>query len=147
MIPSVYKVTFHILHSAYTAGRIWSVTLQPTDQIPSPIDWGWKYSKGKKTVVDCCGEDDANLNDYIFFCTWKILCIRCKCVKKVILCLPFCSCICIATREHCLYYTGNFIYAYAEAYLEPNQTSTMKLFCKNSLWLKTVNCFCKKTPS
>ena len=57
----------------------------------------------------------------------------------------FCSCICIATGELSLYYIGNFIYTYA--HLEPNQTSTMELFCENSWRLKTVDCFCRKTPS
>ena len=32
----------------------------------------------------------------------------------------------------------------AEAYLKPNRTSTMKLFCKNCQRLKAVNYFCKK---
>ena len=31
VIPSAYKVTFHILRLAYASGRIWSVTLQPSD--------------------------------------------------------------------------------------------------------------------
>ena len=56
----------------------------------------------------------------------------------------FCSCICIATGELSLYYIGNFIYTYAEAHLEPNQTSTMELFCENSWRLKTVDCFLQK---
>ena len=32
----------------------------------------------------------------------------------------------------------------AEAYLKPNRTSTMKLFCKNCQRLNAVNYFCKK---
>ena len=42
----------HILRSAYFAGWIWGATLQPSDQIPSPVDWGWKYSKDKRFAVD-----------------------------------------------------------------------------------------------
>ena len=68
-------------------------------------------------------------------------------VCKGVLCIPFCSCICFTTREHNLYYIGNFIHTYAEAYLEPNQTSTMEIFRENSQRLKTVDCFCKKVPS
>ena len=50
LIPFVYFVTFHILRSAYAAGKIWGVKLQPSDQIPSPVDWGWKNFKGKMAV-------------------------------------------------------------------------------------------------
>ena len=99
----------HILLSAYAAGWIWGVTLQPSNQIPSPVDWGWKYSKNDKFTVDWCGTYDVNLNDYIFICNWKGLCFRCKCVKKEVLCLPFCSCVCIVTRENIF---GPFIYTY-----------------------------------
>ena len=33
-----------------------------------------------------------------------------------------------------------------EAHLEPNRTSTMKLFCRNSQWRNVVNYFRKKAP-
>ena len=52
----VFKL--HILRSAYAAGWIWGVTLQPSDQIPSPFDWGWKYSKEDRFAVDWCGAYD-----------------------------------------------------------------------------------------
>ena len=65
MIPSVYKVTFHIFRSRYAAGRIWGVTLQPTDQIPCQVDWGQKHFKGKKIAVDWHGAYDFGLNDFL----------------------------------------------------------------------------------
>ena len=98
--PTKEVLQLHILRSAYTAGWIWDVTLQPSDKIPSPVDWGWKYSKGNRFAVDWCGAYDVNLNEYIFTCTCKGLCSRCKCVKKEVSCLPFCSCVCIATQEN-----------------------------------------------
>ena len=77
-------------------------------------------------------------------CTWKILWIWCKSVKKGVLYLPFWSCACITTREHSLSYIGNFIYINAEAYSETNHTSTMKFFCENSQRLKTWTDFAKR---
>ena len=59
------------LRSAYAAGGTWSVILQPSDQIPSQVDWGWKYFNGKRIAVDWCGVYDVNLNGYIFSCTCK----------------------------------------------------------------------------
>ena len=104
----------HILCSVYTAGWIWAVTLQSSDKIPSPVDWGWKYSKGNRFAVDWCGAYDVNLNEYTFSCTCKGLCSQCKCVKKEISCLLFCSYNCITTQENivaslslfCMYYFG-----------------------------------------
>ena len=39
------------------------------------------------------------------------------------------------------------IVSLSEKYLEPYRTSTMELFCENSLHLLAVNCFHKKFPS
>ena len=64
-----------------------------------------------RTVVDWYGAYDANLNDYIFSCTCKRLCIRCKCVNIEVSWLSFCSCVCIATREK-FYYIRNMYYLY-----------------------------------
>ena len=36
--PAREALQLHILRSAYAAGRIWCVTLQPRHQIPSPVD-------------------------------------------------------------------------------------------------------------
>ena len=35
---------------------------------------------------------------------------------------------------------------WSEVYLEPSETSTMKLFCKNSEWVLAVNYYRKKAP-
>ena len=51
---------------AFVQATLWGVTLQTSDQIPSPVDWEWKYSKGKEIALDWCGAYDVNLNDYIF---------------------------------------------------------------------------------
>ena len=51
-------------------------------------------------AVDWCRTNDFNLNKYIFTCTCKGLCTRCKCVKKEVSCLPLCSCACIASQEN-----------------------------------------------
>ena len=80
--PTRGALQLHILRSAYAAGWILGVALQPSDQIPSPVDCGWKYSKENRFAVDWCGTYDVNLNEYIFTCTCKGLCTRCKCVKK-----------------------------------------------------------------
>ena len=40
--------------------RIWGVSLKPSDQILSPVDWGWKYFQGKKIAVDGCRAYDVN---------------------------------------------------------------------------------------
>ena len=61
----------HILRSAYAAGGTWSVILQPSDQMPSQVDWRWKYFNCTRIAVDCCGVYDVNLNGYIFSCTYK----------------------------------------------------------------------------
>ena len=89
-----------ILHSAFAAGWIWGVTLQSSDQIPSPVDWGWKYSKHNRFAVDWCGVYDVNLHEYRFTCTCKGLCTWCRCVKKEVSCLPFYSCVCTASQEN-----------------------------------------------
>ena len=67
----------------------------------------------------------------IFSCTCKRLCIQCKCVNKEVFSFPFCSFICIVTREHSLYYIGKFFYTSLEVYLETSQMSLMELFCQN----------------
>ena len=41
----------------------WGVTSYPSDQIPSPVDWGWNYSKENRFAVDWCKAYDVNLND------------------------------------------------------------------------------------
>ena len=38
--PTREALQLHILRSAYAAGQIWGVTLQPNDQITSPVDCG-----------------------------------------------------------------------------------------------------------
>ena len=53
----------HVLRSTYTGGWIWGVTSYPSDQIPSPVDWGWNYSKDNRFAVDWCKAYDVNLND------------------------------------------------------------------------------------
>ena len=55
----------HVLRSTYTGGWIWGVTSYPSDQIPSPVDWGWNYSKDNRFAVDWCKAYDVNLNGYI----------------------------------------------------------------------------------
>ena len=69
---------FIILRSAYAAGWTWDVTLQPSVQIPSLVDWEWKYSKDNMFAADWCRAYDVNLNEYIFTCTCKELCFWCK---------------------------------------------------------------------
>ena len=49
--PTKEALQLHILRSVHAAGRIWGVTLQPSDQIPSLVDCGWKYFKGKRITV------------------------------------------------------------------------------------------------
>ena len=97
--PTREALQLHSLRSAYAAGWIWGVTLQTSDKIPFAVDWGWKYSKDNRLAVGWCGAYDVNLNEYIFTCTCKGPCSRCKCVKKEVPCLPFCNCVCIATQE------------------------------------------------
>ena len=64
--PTREALQLHILHSAYTAGWIWGATLQPSDQIPSPVHWGWNYSKDNRFAVDWCRTYDVNLmNTYL----------------------------------------------------------------------------------
>ena len=55
LCPAKEAPQLHILRSVYSAGSIGEVTLQPSDQIPSPVDWGWKYFKGNRFAVDWCG--------------------------------------------------------------------------------------------
>ena len=106
-----------IFCSAYIAGQLRCVTLQPSDQIPSPVDWKWKYSKDNRFVVDCCRAYGVNLNAYLFTCNCKGLCSRCKCVKKELSYLSFCSCVYIATRENVV---GQFIYNMQRCILNPS---------------------------
>ena len=117
-LPSTNEaLQLDILRSVQAACRIWDVTLQSSDQIPSLVDCRWKYFKGKRIAVDWCGVYVANLNDYIFSCTSKRLCIRCKSVN--ISSLPLCSCVWIAktvvlysTRENlqmCSYISGVYV--------------------------------------
>ena len=115
--PTNEALQLDILRSVQAACRIWDVTLQSSDQIPSLVDCRWKYFKGKRIAVDWCGVYVANLNDYIFSCTSKRLCIRCKSVN--ISSLPLCSCVWIAktvvlhsTRENlqmCSYISGVYV--------------------------------------
>ena len=64
--PTRKALQLYILLPAYAAGWIWGVTLQSSDQIPSPVDWGWKYFKDNRFAVDWYGTYDINLNEYIF---------------------------------------------------------------------------------
>ena len=111
----------------FTNGRSVTLTNEP---LYICVDWGWKYFKDKKIAVDWCGAYDVNLSNCIFSWTWKILYIRCQCVKEFYVFHFVVAC--FTTREHNLYYIGNFIHTYAEAYLEPNQTSTMEIFRESS---------------
>ena len=46
-----------------------------------------------------------------------------------------------------LYCNNKYYFTSLRMYLEPCQTSMMKLFCENSKGLEAVNCFRRKTPS
>ena len=48
--PTKEALQFHVLHSVHAAGRIWGVTLQPSDQIPSLVHCGTKCFKGKRLL-------------------------------------------------------------------------------------------------
>ena len=39
------------------------MTLQPSDQITSPVDWRWMYSKDNMFSVDWCRAYDVNLKN------------------------------------------------------------------------------------
>ena len=85
----------------------------------------------------------VNLHEYIFTCTYKGLCTRCKCVKKEVSCLPFCSCACIASQENIV---GQFIHIQRRIQNPVNHLRWSFLY-KNSKQLKTVKYFFKKAPS
>ena len=61
----------HVLRSTYTGGWIWGVTSYPSDQIPSPVDWGWNYSKENRFAVDWCKAYDVNLNDIFTYLAYS----------------------------------------------------------------------------
>ena len=63
LLPAKEALKFQILRSIYAAGWIQGVTLQPSDLITSPVEWGWKYSKDKSFAVDWCRAYHINLND------------------------------------------------------------------------------------
>ena len=48
--PTKEALQLHILHSVHATVRIWGVTLQPSDQIPSLVDCGRKHFKGKSLL-------------------------------------------------------------------------------------------------
>ena len=51
----------------------------------------------RKIIVDWYAVTNVNLNNYLFTCTCKGSCTRCKCITKEAPCLPYCNCICVAT--------------------------------------------------
>ena len=63
--PTKEALQLHILRLAYASGKILGLTLQPSDQIPSPLEWWCNYLKVKRIAVDWCEAYDVNLNDYI----------------------------------------------------------------------------------
>ena len=77
--PTREALQLHILRSVYAAGCIWGVTLQPSDQIPSLVNWEWKYSQNNRFALDWCRAYNANLNDCKFTCICNGLCSRSKC--------------------------------------------------------------------
>ena len=60
--------------------RIWGVSLKPSDQILSPVDWGWKYFQGKKIAVDGCRAYDVN--NFVCVC----VCLYSSTVKAFSVC-------------------------------------------------------------
>ena len=95
--PTREALRLHVFRSTYAAGWIWGVTLKRNVEVPSPVEWGWKYSPDRKIIVDWCAVTNVNLNDYFFTFTCKGFCTRCKCITKEAPCLPYCNCICVAT--------------------------------------------------
>ena len=46
--PTKETLQFHISSSLHAADRIWGLTLQPNDQIPSLVDYGWIYDSSSR---------------------------------------------------------------------------------------------------
>ena len=95
--PSKEALRRHILRSTYVGGWEWGSVLNEGIQILSPIQWGWKFDNDI-LAPDWCQVMTGKLDDYVFTCSCKLQCTRCKCSTRGFACLPYCSCSC-----KCLY--------------------------------------------
>ena len=92
--PSREALRLHISRSAYVGGWIWGSALLEHCQIPPPTNWGWKFQQNILTPV-WCPDMTVKLDDFLFTCTCKTQCTRCKCFTREVGCLPYCKCSCI----------------------------------------------------
>ena len=93
--PTKDSLKMHVLRSAYDAGWMWGSILQGRICIPSAIEWGWKYNADRQIVPAWCNTSKITLDDYLFTCTCKNICTRCRCAIKNQSCLPYCKCQCL----------------------------------------------------
>ena len=125
--PTREALQLHILRSVYAAGCIWGVTLQPSDQIPSLVNWEWKYSQNNRFALDWCRAYNANLNDCKFTCICNGLCSRSKCQKKELL-----------GQENKILLCGLLMHM-PRRVQNPVKHLRLSFFCENSKQLKPVN--------
>ena len=93
--PTEDALRMHALRATYQAGHIWSQSLVPNPQLPSPGNWGWNIQNGGKLEINWTEKDPiAKACKELKCCQCKTECKRCKCAKALLPCTSLCSCTC-----------------------------------------------------
>ena len=91
--PTQGALQEHVKRAAYQAGHVWSQALKATPQIPSPAEWGWRYTGQYWTPKWTSLPDASSVCKELLHCGCKKSCAgRCKCAQASLDCTQLCAC-------------------------------------------------------
>ena len=85
----------HVKRAVLQTG-IWTTCIEPVQNIPSPVGWGWSDDLGSLSVVWMTIAEAARACSELIKCCCKSPrgCTTCKCIKAGLSCTDLCNCNC-----------------------------------------------------
>lgn len=96
-IPPTSEALLQQIERAVLQGSyIWGQAENPTPALPSPAEWGWKFSDGKWEPLWSNNPEASRVCRELLKCACKKTCRtkRCKCWKEGLQCTALCNCGC-----------------------------------------------------
>ena len=91
--PTQAALAQHIKRAAYQAGHVWGQVLEPVQELPSPVEWGWQQSPEGWSPMWITLAEASKACSELISCGCKRACRGlCKCTKANLPCTALCSC-------------------------------------------------------
>lgn len=91
--PTQAALVQHIKRAAYQACQVWGQALEPVQELPSPLEWGWQQSEGVWSPIWTTLPEAAKACSELISCGCKRACRGlCKCTKANLPCTALCFC-------------------------------------------------------